>query len=148
MNKIFAVGIMLLFLGSSIPALAKTTYVGAKTTPSHAASSAVNYTVYIGAGIFRHHEEKFGWGWHEAVMNTGDTNITVYTNETETTIFGKLIGYNSGNFTLRPGMGSGGGSVALLDFHPFERLTLTIRIENTTFSKSGYMIGPFVLFVG
>ncbi len=146
MNKLLAVGVMLLFLGLSVPALATTTYDGAKTTPLPAASSAENYTVYIGAGIHRTYEGKFGWGWHLTIVNNRDTNITGYVNETDTTLLGKVVSNGTGTFTVGPHITGSSGSVALLDFHPFEIIDITVQIENATYVKSGYMIGPFVLF--
>jgi len=149
MKKIIVVGIILLFLGSSVPALAKTQSSLSKTIPSISALSAEDYQVYIGAGINRYYGEgKFGWGWHMTVENTGDTNITGAMYNKETTLSGKIVDNGSGTFSLRPGFGTGLGTVILLDFHPITLINLTVVVENMTYSKSGYGIGPFVLIVG
>ena len=47
MKKIIVVGVILLFLGSSVPALAKTQSFISKTIPSISTSSAEDYKVYI-----------------------------------------------------------------------------------------------------
>jgi hypothetical protein len=147
MKKIIVVGVILLFLGSSVPALAKTQSSLSKTIPSISALSAEDYQVYIGAGINREYEGKFGLGWHMTVMNSGDTNITGTTYNKETTLFGKVVDNGSGPFSLLPGTGFSVGS-ALLDFHPISFINLTVVVGNMTYSKSGYGIGPFVLLLG
>jgi hypothetical protein len=147
MKKIIVVGIILLFLGSSVPALAKTQFSLSRTTSSISASLAEDYQVYIGAGINREYEGKFGLGWHMTVMNTGDTNITGATYNKETTLFGKVVDNGSRPFSLIPDMGFSEGS-ASLDFHPITLINLTVVVENMTYSKSGYGIGPFVLLMG
>jgi hypothetical protein len=136
--------IVLLLAGASIP-------VGATTQPvvSNPAASAQAYIVYIGAGFFRiNGEGNFGMGWHTTVENTGDTNITGFMYNEETTLSGKIVDYGNGSFSLWPGMSVGTSSAILLDFHPITRITLTVIVENTTYSKSGYSIGPFVLLTG
>jgi len=149
MKKILVVCVIMLFLGSSVPALATTQPSVSKTTPSSPASSAEDYKVYIGTGINRDYGEgKFGWGWHMYVENTGDTNITGAMYDIETTLFGEVVDNGSGTFSLRPGCGSGCGTVILLDFHPITLITLTVVVGNMTYSKSGYSIGPFVLLLG
>jgi hypothetical protein len=139
--------VVLLVLGSSVPALAKTQSSLSKTIPSISASLSEDYQVYIGAGINREHEGKFGLGWHITVENTGDTNITGAMYNKETTLFGKVVDNGSGPFSLIPGMGISVGSWSL-DFHPITLINLTVVVENMTHSKSGYGIGPFVLLVG
>jgi len=148
MKKIIVVGIILLFLSLSTPTLAKTQSFVSKTTPSISTSSSEDYKVYIGAGFFREHEGKFGWGWHMTVDNIGDTNITGFMYDNETTLSGKDLGSGGGPFSLMPGGGVGTASVTLLDFHPITLITLTIVVGNTTYSKSGIEIGPFVFIVG
>jgi hypothetical protein len=137
---------VVLLLGSSVPAVARTQSSLPKTMPPISPSSAENYEVYIGAGIIREYEQKFGLGWHMTVMNTGDTNITGSTSSKEITLFGKVVDNWSQPFSLRPGIGFSIGS-AVLDFHPITLITLTVVVENTTYSKSGYGIGPFVILV-
>jgi len=148
MKKIIVVGVILLFLGSSIPALATTQSSLSKTIPSISTSSSEDYKVYIGAGFYREHEGKFGWGWHMTVEDTGDTNITGVMYDKETTLSGKVVDNGSGPFSLIPGMSVGAASVSLLDFHPITLINLTVVVGNMTYSKSGYGIGPFVLLVG
>jgi hypothetical protein len=148
MKKILVVGIILLFLGSSVPALATTQSFVSKTISSISVSSVEDYKVYIGAGINREYGEgKFGLGWHMTVENTGDTNISGFTYDKETTLLGKLVDNGSGLFSLLPGTGFSVGSW-LLDFHPISFINLTVVVGNMTYSKSGYGIGPFVLLVG
>jgi hypothetical protein len=149
MKKIIVVGIILLFLGSSVPALAKTHSSLPKTTISSISTSSEDYEVYIGAGINRMYGEgKFGWGWHMFVENTGDTNITGAWYENTTTLSGEVIGNGYTPFSIPPGVGEGPGSVTLLDFHPITLINLTVVVENMTYSKSGYEIGPFVILIG
>lgn len=144
MKKIIVIGVILLFLGSSVPAVAKTLSSISKIPLPISPSSAENYEVYIGAGIISQYEQKFGLGWHISVMNTGDTNITGVTYGEEITLFGKIIGNWSGPFSLKPGIGFSFGTAGL-DYHPINLIYLTVVVENTTYSKSGYGIGPFVL---
>jgi hypothetical protein len=133
MKKIIVVGIILLFLGSSVPALAKT-------------QSSEHYKVYIGAGVYHEHEGKIGYGWHMTVENDGDTTITVVRSYNETTLSGKVL-FNSSfpPISLPPGGWTGCGGA---DFYPIARIYLTVVVGNMTYSKTGYMIGPFVLLVG
>ncbi|MFA5102762.1 MAG: hypothetical protein WC525_06375 [Candidatus Thermoplasmatota archaeon] len=139
--------VVFLVLGSSVPVIARTQSSLAKTMPSISPSSAANYEVYIGAGIIRQYEQKFGLGWHMTVMNTGDTNITGSTSSKEITLFGKIVDNWSQPFSLGPGIGTSIGS-AVLDFHPITLITLTVVVENISYSKYGYGIGPFVLLPG
>jgi hypothetical protein len=149
MKKIIVVGVILLFLGSSVPALAKTHSSLPKTIISSISTSSEDYQVYIGAGINRMYGEgKFGWGWHMTVQNTGDTNITGAWYENITTLSGEVIGNGYSTFSIQPGVGEGIGSVTLLDFHPITLINLTVVVENMTYSKTGYEIGPFVLLIG
>jgi len=83
-----------------------------------------------------------------SVENTGDTNITGAWIENFTTLSGQVIGTSYNTFFMEPGIGEGGGSAMLLPFHPITRITLTVVVENMTYSKTGYMIGPFVLLTG
>ena len=140
--------VILLVLCSSVSAFANNYFSFSKTKSSISFSSGEDYTVYIGAGVHRMYGEgKFGWGWHMFVENTGDTNVTGSMYSEETTLSGELISYGTGNFSLLPGCGSGSGSVTLADLHPINLIDLTVVVENTTYSKSGYGIGPFVLLV-
>jgi len=139
--------VVLLVLGPSAPALAQTHFSLSKVMPSNSTLLDEDYQVYIGAGIIREYEGKFGFGWHMTVMNIGDTNITGSMNSKEITLFGKVVDNWSGPFSLEPDSGTSVGS-AVLDFHPITRINLTIVVENMTYSKSGYGIGPFVLLVG
>ena len=144
--------VVLLVLGSSVSALAKTNFSSSKIIPSISALSSEDYQVYIGAGTNRMYgERKFGLGWHMTVQNTGDTNITGAWYENSTTLSGEVI-YPFGNiystFSIPAGVGEGTACAFLLDFHPITRITLTVVVENMTYSKSGYEIGPFVLLVG
>ena len=149
MKKIIVVGIILLFLGSSVPALAKTHSSLPETIISSISTSSEDYQVYSGAGIIGFYSERnFGLGWHMSVENTGDTNITGAFIENFTTLSGKVIGNSYNTFSLGPGIGTGVGAANLLDFHPITRITLTVVVENMTYSKTGYMIGPFVLLTG
>jgi len=149
MKKIIVVGIILLFIGSSVPALAKTHSSLPETIISSISTSSEDYQVYIGAGIIGFYSERnFGFGWHMSVENTGDTNITGAFIENFTTLSGKVIGNSYNTFFMEPGIGEGGGSAMLLPFHPITRITLTVVVENMTYSKTGYMIGPFVLLTG
>ena len=134
-RKGLVVGIIGLFLVISV-------------APLISASSAEDYKVYIGAGFYRKYEEKFGWGWHMTLENTGDTNITGFMYSKETTLSGKVISYGNGTISLRPGMSSGCASVTILDFHPITLINLTVVVENMTYSRFGYGIGPFVLMAG
>lgn len=148
MKRIIVVGIILLFLGSSVPALAKTQSSFSKTIPSISTLSAEDFKVYIGAGFYREHEAKFGGGWHMTVEDTGDTNITGFMYEKETTLSGKVVDNGSGTFSLQPGMSVGSASVSLFDFHPITLIKLTVVVGNMTYSKSRYGISPFVLLMG
>jgi len=139
--------VVLLVLGSSVPALAKTHFSLSKTIPLISTSSAEDYKVYIGAGFFREYEGKIGWGWHMTVENTGDTNITGAMYGNETTLSGKVVFNESGTFSLRPGCSSGWGLATLLDFPLITLINLTVVVENMTYSRFGYGIGPFVLLV-
>jgi len=141
--------VVFLVLGSNVPAVARTQSSLPTTIISSISASSEEYKVYIGAGTHRMYGEgKFGWGWHMTVMNTGDTNVTGYMYSEETTLSGELISYGTGNFSLLPGFGSSIGSVTLVDLHPINLIVLTVVVENMTYSKSGYGIGPFVLLVG
>lgn len=149
MKKIIVVGIILLFLGSSVPALAKTHSSLPKTILSSISTSSEDYEVYIGAGIIgMYGERKFGLGYHMSVQNTGDTNITGAFYENFTTLSGEVIGNSYNTFFLEPGIGEGGGSADLFSFPLIKRITITVVVENMTYSKTGYEIGPFVLLVG
>jgi len=149
MKKIIVVGIMLLFLGSSVPALAKTHAHLPKTRIATISTSSENYEGYSGAGIIgMYSERKFGFGWHMSVENTGDTNITGAWIENFTTLSGEVIGNSNNTFFIEPGIGEGLGAAGLLFFPPIKRITLTVVVENMTYSKTGYGIGPFVLLVG
>jgi len=148
MKKIIVVGVILLFLSSSVPALAKTQSSLSKTIPSISVSSAESYKVYIGAGIFRMYWGKFGLGWHMTVVNTGDTNITGVMNCTETTLSGKYITGGGGPFSLMPVQIDGLSVCGFFVLPPIKLINLTIVVENMTYSKTGYEIGPFVLLMG
>jgi hypothetical protein len=149
MNKIIVIGVMLLFLGSSIPTLAKNQSSLSKTISLSSASSAEDYIVYIGAGIFRKHVGgNFGFGWQMEVDDTGNKNITGVFYEKETTLSGKDISNETDPFSLKPDTGFGVGSFSMLRLPPIKIISLTVVVENMTYSKSGYEIGPFVLLVG
>jgi len=138
--------VVLLVLGSSGPTSAHNHFSLSKVIPSSSALLAEDYQVYIGAGIIREYEGKFGLGWHITVMNIGDTNITGSMYSKEITLFGKVIDNWSGLFSLKPGIGFSTASAGL-DFHPITLINLTVVVENMTYSKSGYGVGPFVLLV-
>jgi len=141
--------VVLLVLGSNGPAFAKTQSSLPTTILSLISTSSEEYEVHIGAGIHRlNGEGKFGWGWHTTVKNTGDTNITGFMYDKETTLSGKVISYGSGPFSLVPGMSVSAGTVNLLDFHPITLINLTVVVGNMTYSRSGYGIGPFVFLAG
>jgi len=148
MKKIIVIGVILLFLGSSVPALAKTQSSLSDTIPSNSASSDENCTVYIGAGFFRQYDDwKFGLGWHMTVIDTGDMNVTGFFYDNETTLFGKVLLGNTGPFSLAPGE-TVVASSSFFHLHQLVFVHLTVKIGNMTYSKSGYGIGPFVLLVG
>jgi len=148
MKKIMVIGIILLFLGSSVPVLAKTYSSLPTTIISSITTSSEDYEVYIGAGIIgMYGERKFGLGYHMSVQNTGDTNITGAYYENFTTLSGEVIGNSYNTFFLEPGIGEGTASAGLV-FPPINRVTLTVVVENMTYSKTGYEIGPFVLLIG
>jgi hypothetical protein len=149
MKKIIIVGVILLLLGSSVPALAKTHFSLSKTLSSSSSSSTEDYQVYIGAGFIRDKGEgKFGVGWHMTIINTGDTNITGFFYGNETNLFGKFLpGSNAGPFSIEPGVMIVAGS-SFYYLHLLVFVHLTVQIGNMTYSKSGYGIGPFVLLVG
>jgi hypothetical protein len=107
-----------------------------------------NYSVYIGAGVYREHGEIFGFGWVIRIDNTGDTNITGFLYVNETTVFGKAISYFGGPFSLLPGTNTSVGGCSFFDFHPINLIYLTVMVGNMTYVKSGYEIGPFVLLIG
>jgi len=140
--------VVLLVLCSSVSVLAKTNFSFSKTIPSFSALSSENYQIYIGAGIIRKYEGKFGLGWHMWVINTGNTTITGATYVKTTTLFGKVIGEAYGPFSVPPGFEIGDLGFMLYDFHPINHIDLTVEVGNMTYSKSGYEIGPFVLLVG
>ena len=149
MKKIMVIGIILLFLGSSVPVLGKTHSSLPKTILSSISTSSEDYEVYIGAGIIdMYGERKFGLGYHMSVQNTGDTNITGAFYENFTTLSGEVIGNSYNTFFMEPGIGEGLGSAGLFFFPPIKRITLTVVVENMTYSKTGYEIGPFVLLIG
>ncbi len=153
MNKYPLIGgsilvVVLLLLCSSVSVLAKTNFSFSKKIPSISALSSENYQIYIGAGIIRKYEGKFGLGWHMWVINTGDTTIRGSMDVKTTTLFGEVIGDGYGPFSVPPGIEIGTGGLMLLDFHPINRIDLTVVVENMTYSKSGYEVGPFVLLVG
>jgi hypothetical protein len=133
MKKILVVGVILLFLGSSIPALAKT-------------QSSEHYKVYIGAGVYREHEGKIGYGWHMTVENDGDTTITFVMSYNETTLSGKVL-FNGSYppFSLPPG---GWATAGGADFYPIVRIYLTVEVGNMTYTKSGFEVGSFIFLVG
>ena len=143
------VAVVLLVLCSSVSAFAKTNFSFSKTIPSISALSSENYQTYIGAGIIRKYEGKFGLGWHMIVINTGDTTITGAMYVKTTTLSGEVICYGYYDpSSIPPGFEVRTGGVMLLDFHPINRIDLTVVVENMTYSRSGYEIGPFVLLVG
>ena len=139
--------VVLLVMGSSVPALAKTQSSLSKTISPISTSSGEDYNVYIGAGLFRLRDGKFGLGWHVTVENIGDTYITGIFYYNETTLSGKVVDFGTGHFSLPSGTSISSLSVNLLDFHPITLINITVLIENMTYSKSGYGIGPFVLLV-
>jgi hypothetical protein len=146
MKKMLVLGIVMLVFGSSVPALARTQSSLSTTISTDPASTIEDYKVYIGAGILREHEGKVGFGYHMTVENTGDTNITGFTYENCTTLFGKE--YSNGQpFSLQPQTGFSIGSWVILDFKPITRITLTVIVGNVTYSKTGYEIGPLMLLV-
>jgi len=133
MKKILVIGVILLFIGSSIPALAKT-------------QSSEHYKVYIGAGVYREHEGKIGYGWHMTIENDGDKTITVVRYYNETTSSGKAL-FNGSYppISLPPsGWTTAGGA----DFYPIARIYLTVVVGNMTYTKSGFEVGSFIFIVG
>ncbi len=153
MNKYPLIGgsilaVVLLLLCSSVSVLAKTNFSFSKKIPSISALSFEDYQMYIGAGIIRKYEGKFGLGWHITVKNNGDTTITGAMYDKTTTLFGKVISNGYGPFSVPPGIEIGTGGLMLLDFHPINRIDLTVVVENMTYSRSGYEIGPFVFLIG
>lgn len=139
--------VVLLLLGASVPVVARTQSSYPQTRLSSVTASSEEYEVYIGAGIIWQYEQRFGLGWHITVMNNGDTNISGATSSKEMTLFGNIVDNWSEPFSLRPDVGFSIGS-AVIDFHPLTFITLTVVVENITYSKSGYGIGPFVFLVG
>jgi len=148
MKKIITVGIIMLFLGSSIPALAKNQSALSTPMPPISTSSGENYNLYIGAGFFPSHEGKFGFGWHVTVENIGDTYITGVFYSNETTVSGKEVDFMTGHFSLPNGTTISHYHLFRLDFHPITVISIIVVIGNMTYSKSGYTIGPFVLLTG
>ncbi len=140
--------VVLLVLCSSVSVLAKSNFSLSKTIPSFSALSSENYEIYIGAGVFRRYEGKFGLGWHMTVINTGDTTITGTMHDKTTTLFGEVINSGYGSFSVPAGFEIGTVGLMLLDFHPINHIDLTVEVGNMTYSRSGYEIGPFVLLVG
>ena len=140
--------VVLLLLCSSVSVLAKTNFSFSEKIPSISALSSENYQMYIGAGFFRKYEGKFGLGWHMIVKNTGDTTITGAMYDKTTTLFGEVICYGYGPFSIPPGFEIGSAGCILYDFHPINRIDLTVVVENMSYSRSGYEIGPFVLLIG
>jgi hypothetical protein len=140
--------VVVLVLGSSVPALAKTQSFVSKTMPLISTSSAEDYKVYIGAGFIRQKGDwKFGLGWHMTIIDTGDTNVTGFFYGNETTLFGKVLPGNTGPFSLAPGEMIVAGS-SFYYLHPLVFVHLTVKIGNMTYSKSGYEVGPFTFLVG
>jgi hypothetical protein len=139
--------VVLLVLGSSVPVVARTQLISSKTIPSVSISLAENYEVYIGAGIFREHGGKFGFGWNMTVINTGEQNISGVFHSKTTTLSGKVLFDEFEPFYAYPGW-SYGCSGWTLELHPINFINLTIVVENMTYSKYGYEIGPFVLLGG
>jgi hypothetical protein len=148
MKKITGIVIILLFLGSSIPVFAEPHSSFPTTQPLMSASSAESYKVYLGAGFFRMYWGKFGLGWHMTVVNTGDTNISGVMNCKETTLSGKYVTGGSGSFSLMPGEIEGLSACGFFIFPPIKLINLTVMVQNLTYSKTGYEIGPFVLIRG
>jgi hypothetical protein len=158
-RKLVVVGIIcitvLLVLSSGVSALVQTRYSLSDAKSSISVSSGEDYKVWIRAGMFRYdsyvlgwfHEGKFGLGWDMMVYNTGDTNISGFFQVKITKLNGEPIGNNTRPFSIEPDGGSGIGGATIFDLHPIICINLTVEIGNTTYSKSGYEIGPFVLLV-
>ena len=154
MRKIIALGIMLLFLGSSVPALAQTHFALSMTESSILVSSGEDYEVYIGAGMVRYDkaemfrkEGKFGIGWYMLVEKTGDTPINGICYMKTMTISGEIICDEIYPFSIDYPFIWKAFSGATIDLHPINYINLTVEIGNNTYSRYGYEIGPFVLLV-
>lgn len=147
MKKILVVGIILLFLGSSLPALAKTQVSSSNTIISKISTSPEDYNVFIGAGMYHKYGTRmFGVGWHMTVENIGDTNITGFMYVRTSKLSGDTYGYGGGPFHLLPGEDDWFG-LWYFNIHLVSHINLTVIVENTTYSRTGYEIGPFVLLV-
>jgi hypothetical protein len=138
--------VVLLVLGSSVPALAQTHFSLSKVIPSNSALLAEDYQVYIGAGMLRA-QGKFGFGWNMTVVNTGDTPINGVFYMTTMTLSREVICDEITPFSITYPIISVGFRGATIDLHPINFINLSVEIGNMTYSKSGFEIGPFVLLV-
>jgi hypothetical protein len=147
MKKLLVVVVILLFLGSSIPALAKTQPFTSEIIPSIDISSTEDYKVCIGAGFF-HSEGKFGLGYNMSVKNICDQNLSGIFRIKTTTFYNVKIREIERSFSVQPGYIRGLHGFLILNYPWIHLVYLTVQIENTTYSKSGYTIGPLVLLRG
>ncbi|MFH1101972.1 MAG: hypothetical protein V1726_08075 [Methanobacteriota archaeon] len=131
LRKGLAAGIILLFLGISIPSIS--------------ASSNEDITIYISAGIFRERYGTFGLGYVVRVYNNGDDNITGVCYVNRTTRFGEIIRCEAISFMISNLISFGTVGVTIFDGHPINLISLTVKVEDRIVTKSGYEIGPFVL---
>jgi len=138
--------VVLLVMGSSVLAVAKTQSSLSKTIPSISALYAEDYQVYIGGGMLRA-QGKFGFGWNMTVVNTGDTPINGVFYMTTMTLSREVICDEITPFSIAYPIISVGFRGATIDLHPINFINLSVEIGNMTYSKSGFEIGPFVLLV-
>ena len=131
LRKELAVGIILLFLGISIPSIS--------------ASSNEDITIYISAGIFRERCGTFGLGYVVRVYNNGDDNITGIFYVNRTTRFGEIIRCEAVSFMISHIISFRTVDVNIFDGHPINLISLTVKVRDRIVTKSGYEIGPFVL---
>jgi len=124
LRKGLAVGIILLFLGISIPSIS--------------ASSNEDITIYISAGLFRERSSRFGLGYVVRVENNGNDTITGMFYVNRTTRSGEIIRCEEISFMISHIISFGTVGVTIFDGHPINLISLTVKIGDRIVTKSGY----------
>ena len=134
--KWFALLGLLLFLGLSISPLVN-------------ALSEEDFEYYITAGVLRKRWGNVGLGYNVVVVNFGESIISgvCYINQTtltgeSITGFPKVYFFNIGHLVEW-----GANGFTILDYHPINKIEITLKVEDIMLTKSGYEIGPIVVLL-
>ena len=119
-------------------------FLSVSVIPSTPALLDDDVKITISAGVLRKSWGNIGIGLVITVENNCNHNITIFCIVEYYTLSGDFLWNDIANFNLGPSLVWGYEIFTIIDFHPINRLTITVEADNKTASRSGIEIGPFV----